>query len=193
MFESWAQGESNQQRRADLIPNILETVARYMRFEHKTLVDVVGERSDAIAGKEAFSREDEEKFHQSIESLTLAQKRSSEALQNIHGAPQDEAQLAQLDQAQQTLGASMHRILALAESYPVLRSAEQMQTLQAELEGSENRINVARMRFNETASAFNAAIRRMPASLVASLGGFKRKAYFEADDGADKVVPVVFD
>lgn len=193
VFESWAQVESNQQRRADLIPNILETVSRYMRFEHETLVDVISERSDAISGKEAFKEGDEDALRESIESLTEAQERSSAAMRDIKGAPQDDVQLEQLYQAQKALGASMHRILALAENYPVLRSAEQMQTLQAELEGSENRINVARMRFNEAAARFNASIRRMPASLVASLGDFKRKAYFEADEGAEKVIAVEFD
>ena len=193
VFESWAQVESNQQRRADLIPNILETVSRYMRFEHETLVDVISERSDAISGKEAFKEGDEDALRESIESLTEAQERSSAAMRDIKGAPQDDVQLEQLYQAQKALGASMHRILALAENYPVLRSAEQMQTLQAELEGSENRINVTRMRFNEAAARFNASIRRMPASLVASLGDFKRKAYFEADEGAEKVIAVEFD
>lgn len=191
--EAWAQVESNYQRRADLIPNILETVAKYMRFEQETLTAVVGERASVMTGREPFRDQDAAEFRDRVEEISKAQEDSSSLMKDIKGAPQDEAQLERLYAAQQTLGASMHRILALAESYPVLRSADQMLTLQAELEGSENRINVARMRFNEAAAEFNAAIRRMPATLVASMGDFKRKAYFQADTGANKAVKVQFE
>jgi LemA protein len=193
VLETWAQVESNYQRRADLIPNMVETVAKYMRFEQKTLTEVVAERSTAMAEPETLSEQDATAFRSSVEEITEAQEDSAALLKDIKGAPQNEAQLEKLAAAQQALGASMHRFLALSESYPVLRSAEQMTTLQAELEGSENRINVARMRFNEAASEFNAAIRRMPATLVASMGGFKRKAYFQADEGAGKAVKVQFE
>jgi LemA protein len=193
VLETWAQVESNYQRRADLIPNMVETVAKYMRFEQKTLTEVVAERSTAMAEPETLSEQDAAAFRSSVEEITEAQEDSAALLEDIKGAPQNEAQLEKLSAAQQALGASMHRFLALSESYPVLRSAEQMTTLQAELEGSENRINVARMRFNEAASEFNAAIRRMPATLVASMGGFKRKAYFQADEGAGKAAKVQFE
>jgi len=192
VFESWAQVESNYQRRSELIPNMIETVSKFMRFEQQTLTAVVDERSEAMAPG-AFSEEDAATFRSTVEEISKRQEASTEMLKDIKGAPQSESGLENLYAAQQALGASMHRILALAENYPVLRSADQMQTLQAELEGSENRINIARMRFNEAAAAFNAAIRRMPASLVASMGGFKRKAYFEADAGADKHVKVKFE
>ena len=193
VFETWAQVESNYQRRADLIPNILETVAKYMRFEKETLTAVVGERAAAMAGGESFSEQDAAAFRDSVEEISKAQEDSAALMKGIEGAPQDETQLEKLYAAQQAVGSSMHRILALAESYPVLRSADQMLTLQAELEGSENRINVARMRFNEAAAEFNASIRRMPATLVASMGAFKRKAYFQADEGASKAVKVEFE
>ena len=193
VLKAWAQVESNYQRRADLIPNILETVAKYMRFEKETLTGVVGERAEAMVGRESFGDQDAAAFRAAVEEISKAQGDSAAVMKGIVGAPQDEAQLERLYAAQQTLGASMHRILALSENYPVLRSADQMLTLQAELEGSENRINVARMRFNEAAAEFNASIRRMPASLVASTGGFKRKAYFQADSGANKAVQVEFE
>lgn len=193
VLEAWAQVESNYQRRADLIPNILETVAKYMRFEQETLTAVVNERASVMTGQESFREQDAAAFRASVEEIGKAQEDSSAVMKDIKGAPQDEAQLERLYAAQQALGASMHRILALSENYPVLRSADQMLTLQAELEGSENRINVARMRFNEAAAEFNASIRRMPTSLVASLGDFKRKAYFQADEGAGKTVKVQFD
>ena len=192
VFESWAQVESNYQRRSELIPNMIETVSKYMRFEQQTLTAVVDKRSEAMAPG-GFSEEDAASFASTVEEISKRQEASSEMLKGIKDAPQSESELESLHAAQQALGASMHRILALAENYPVLRSADQMLTLQAELEGSENRINIARMRFNEAASEFNAAIRRMPASLVASMGGFRRKAYFQADEGADKHVKVKFE
>lgn len=83
--------------------------------------------------------------------------------------------------------------MALSENYLELRSSDQVLALQAELEGTENRINVARLRFNEAAFAFNAAIRRMPASIVASAGNFRRKAYFKADAGAGEAIAVELD
>lgn len=193
VLEAWAQVESNYQRRADLIPNMLETVAKYMRFEKDTLTAVTAERAEAMAGRDAFSDQDAATFRAAVEDMSKAQEDSAALMQGIEGAPQDETELAKLHAAEQRLGASMHRLLALSENYPVLRSADQMLALQAELEGSENRINVARMRFNEAAADFNASMRRMPASLVASTGGFKRKAYFQADAGTNQAVQVSFE
>lgn len=86
----------------------------------------------------------------------------------------------------------MGRLIATVENYPDLYSSNQMLALQAQLEGTENRINVARMRFNEAVSEFNSAIRKMPASIIASMGDFKRKAYFKSDSGASKAVEVKF-
>jgi LemA protein len=193
VLKAWAQVESNYQRRADLIPNILEAVQKYMHFEKETLTAVVGERAQAMAGRESFGERDAAAFRARVDEISKAQEDSAQAMKGIVGAPQDDTQLARLYAAQQKLGSAMHRILALSENYPVLRSADQMLALQAELEGSENRINVARMRFNEAAAEFNASMRRMPASLVASTGGFKRKAYFQADTGANKAVQVEFE
>jgi LemA protein len=193
VLKAWAQVESNYQRRADLIPNILETVQKYMRFEKETLAGVVGERAKAMTGRESFGEQDAAAFRATVEEISKAQEASAAEMKGIVGAPQDEAQLARLYAAQQQLGSAMHRILAISENYPVLRSADQMLTLQAELEGSENRINVARMRFNEAAAEFNASMRRMPASLVASTGGFTRKAYFQADTGTNKAVKLEFE
>jgi LemA protein len=95
--------------------------------------------------------------------------------------------------AQQRVGQQMHSFLAVAENYPELRSSDQFLELQAQLEGTENRINVARMRFNESVAAYNSAIRRLPASLVASAGGFQRKAYFQADAESHDDPDLAFD
>ncbi len=190
VFESWAQVESNYQRRADLIPNVLEAVGDYMRFEQETLGAVVGQRAQVGA---AAPPEAVEELRRMIDELSASQEDSAQELGRIRGAPVDDEVLRRLTEAQVALGTSMHRILALSENYPQLRSSDQVLALQAELEGTENRINVARMRFNEAASDFNAAIRRMPASLVASLGDFRRKAYFTSDAGANRPVEVSLD
>lgn len=190
VFETWAQVESNYQRRADLIPNIIEAVSDFMQFEQDTLGAIVDRRSDAQA---AVPPEAAQELRRMIDEALAAQEDSSDVLGGIRGAPVDDEALQRLAEAQTGLGASMHRILALSENYPQLRSSDQVLALQAELEGTENRINVARMRFNEAASEFNAAIRRMPASLIASAGDFRRKAYFTADPGSDRPVNASLD
>ena len=96
-------------------------------------------------------------------------------------------------EAQERVGLEMRKLVALIENYPELRSSEQFIALQAQLEGTENRINVARIRFNETVSTYNSAIRKMPGSLVAAVSNFHRKAYFEADEGADRAKKLAFD
>src|SRR5690606_4397590 len=100
--------------------------------------------------------------------------------------------LAVLQNAQQALKANVTSLFGLAENYPQLRSADNFLTLQDQFEGTENRINIARMAFNEAVRDYNSATRKMPGSLAASVGGFKRKAYFEADDGNEKAVKPAF-
>ncbi|MGR9071506.1 MAG: LemA family protein [Gammaproteobacteria bacterium] len=180
VHKAWAQVESNYQRRSDLIPNLVETVGRYMKYEAETLQEITGQRGES--------------WRRTLDELIDAQKAGGDMLKKSTGrAPEDEAYLAALQQAQQRVGASMRQVLATVENYPQLRASDQMLQLQAQLEGSENRINVARMRFNEAVADFNAAIRRLPSSLVASAGGFQRKAYFKADPGGDKAVDVAFE
>jgi len=177
---AWAQVESNYQRRADLIPNLIETVSRYMKHEANTLKKVTGQRGMDISD--------------TVEALVNAQSEGSQLLGESSGqAPTDETYIASLNATQQRVGGLMNRLLATVENYPDLRSSEQMLELQAQLEGTENRINVARMRFNESVSDFNGSIRRLPGSAIASIGNFSRKAYFKADDGANKVQKVNFD
>ena len=90
------------------------------------------------------------------------------------------------------LGGSLKNLIAIAESYPNLRAADSFLSLQAQLEGTENRINVARMEFNESVGTYNSSIRRLPGTLIASLSDFKRKAYFETEGNADEPVDVEF-
>ena len=169
-MESWAQVEAAYQRRADLIPALIDTVARYVKHEQNTLTSVVEARNDAaeaIAGR-----------------LLKAQQQSSKLAQVQSGkVPTDEMQVKDLAEAQGEVGDIARRLLAVAESYPQLRASDQFLELQAQFEGTENRILAARNRFNEAVEIYNAAIRKLPGSLVASLGNFQRKAYFRADSG----------
>lgn len=179
VYEAWAQVESNLQRRADLIPNLVETVSRFMRYERETLTAVTDDRGDAL-----------NPLADAMDRVIADQQRAAE---QEGAAPDDADALARLAEVQQTLGGSLRNLVAVAESYPSLRSGDQFLSLQAQLEGTENRINVARMRFNESVGDYNSSIRRLPGTLIAGLGDFKRKAYFAADGDAEAPVDVEFD
>jgi LemA protein len=159
---AWSQVENVYQRRADLIPNLVETVKGARDFERETLEAVV----------EARSR---------VGQTTLP----------AGGAPTAE-QLQQFEAAQSGLSSALSRLLVVVERYPELKSTENFRDLQSQLEGSENRIAVERRRFNETAQQYNAAIRRFPAVLLAGAFGFDKKAYFQATEGADQPPAVQF-
>ena len=177
---SWAQVESNYQRRSDLIPVLVETVSRYLKHEKETLVEITEKRSQHT-----------KIVQENMNELIDASDESSKLRKSLAGkAPTDQAQLERMSDIEEKIGLNMRRIIAVIENYPDLRSSEQFITLQAQLEGTENRINVARIRFNEAVLEYNSAMRRFPSSLVASAGSFKRKAYFKADTGADKAVPL---
>lgn len=179
VYQAWSQVESNLQRRSDLIPNLVETVSRYMRHERETLAGVVEKRADAL-----------NPLADAMDRLIADQQRAAEE----GGAPlDDERALSRLAQSQSVLGGSLKHLVAVAESYPNLRSGDQFLSLQAQLEGTENRINVARMEFNQSVGDYNSAIRRLPGTLVAGMANFKRKAYFETEDGADAPVRVDLD
>lgn len=174
VFTAWSQVESNYQRRNDLVPRLTESVSRFIEHEAETLSAVTGQRSGSHAAlQEAVSR------------LQAAQVESSDTMKALGGKPPtEENHLSKVADTQEKVLLGMKGLLAVVEGYPELRSSDQFLTLQAQLEGTENRINVARMRFNEAAQEFNAAIRKMPNSLVASANGMQRKAYFAADPGA---------
>jgi LemA protein len=179
VYEAWSQVESNLQRRTDLIPNLIETVSRYMRHERETLTAVADERGDALNPlADAMSR-------------LLADQQSAAAQEGA--APDDQQALTRLAEAQRVLGGSLKNLVAVAEAYPTLRSADQFLSLQAQLEGTENRINVARMEFNEAVGAYNSSIRRLPGTLIAAASDFKRKAYFETEADPGRPVDVEFE
>lgn len=160
----WAQVQNVYQRRADLIPNLVQTVSGAANFEKSTLMAVTEAR--ASVGKVQLSPTT---------------------------APTDPAQLAQFEQAQGQLSSALSRLLVVVERYPELKATQNFQMLQAQLEGTENRIAVERGRFNDLARDYNAAIKRIPAVFFAAALGFKEKAYFSATPGAEKPPSVQFD
>ena len=181
VLAAWAQTESNFQRRADLVPALVETVSRFMKHERETLTAVTDERSRAL-----------DELAKAVDTMVARQARAAET--GKRGASlEDQARLTALYEAEAEVGKGVAGILAVAEAYPQLRSADQFLELQAQLEGTENRINVTRMRFNEAVGSYNGAIRRLPGNLVAAIGGFRRKAYFQADEGAARAPGVDFD
>jgi len=159
----WAQVENVYQRRADLIPNLVATVSGAANFEKSTLTEVTEAR--ASVGK----------------------------VQLNSGAAPSAGQLAEFEKAQGQLGSALSRLLVVVERYPDLKATANFQTLQSQLEGSENRIAVERGRFNDLARDYNSAIKRVPAVFFATVLGFKEKAYFAAIAGADKAPTVQFD
>ncbi|NOY07008.1 MAG: LemA family protein [Chlorobi bacterium] len=159
----WSQVENQYQRRLDLIPNLVETVKGYAAQESKIFTEVARLRS---------------------------QVGSIQAGKEILDDP---AAFAKFQKAQTELGGALSRLLVVAENYPELKSNENFLALQSQLEGTENRIAVARKRFNEAVQEYNTAIRRIPMSIIAALGGFKQKAYFSAQEGAEKAPGVSFE
>lgn len=160
----WAQVENVYQRRADLVPNLVATVQGAAQFEQATLTAVTEAR--ASVGRVQVSGQD---------------------LVNNPEA------FARWEQAQAGLSSALQRLLVVAENYPQLKATDAFRDLQAQLEGTENRITVERMRFNETAQVYNTARLRFPANMLAGMLGFREKAYFKAQPGAEQAPKVEFD
>jgi LemA protein len=158
---AWANVETQYQRRADLIPNLVNTVKGYAQHEQSTFEAVVNARSKAT-------------------SITIDPS-------NV--TPE---KLQEFQQAQGELASALGRLIAISESYPDLKASEQFKELQAQLEGTENRINVARTNFNKEAQKYNTTIRTFPKNLFAGMLGFTQRAYFEAEAGANQAPKVEF-
>ncbi len=160
---AWANVETQYQRRADLIPNLVTTVRATANFERETLESVTNARTRATS------------INITADDLGDAEK------------------MAEFMAAQQQLGQSLGRLIAVAEAYPEVQSTEAFRDLQAQLEGTENRIATSRRDYNNAVRTYNTSIRRFPASIVAAVSGFSRKQPFEASPGADKAPPVNLD
>jgi LemA protein len=158
---AWAQVENVYQRRADLIPNLVNTVKGAANFEKSTLEAVVTARASATQVK--------------LDANNL-----------------DEAGLKRFQQAQDGLSSAISRLLMVTENYPDLKANKNFSELQAQLEGSENRIATERKKFNDVVRTYNTKVSSFPTNLFAGMFGFTSKAYFEAAAGADKAPEVNF-
>ena len=160
----WAQVQTVYQRRADLIPNLVATVSGAANFEKSTLTNVTEARA-------------------SVGRVQL----------DPNKAPSDAAQLAQYQAAQGQISSALSRLLVVSENYPDLKSNTNFRDLQAQIEGTENRISVARQDFNNVVQTYNTKVKTFPAVLIAGLMGFAPKPYFQADAGSQAAPKVNFD
>lgn len=157
----WSQVENVYQRRADLIPNLVNTVKGYAEHEHETLQAVVEARSKATG------------INLSADQL------NEQTLQNFQ-------------KAQEGLSSALSRLMVVVERYPDLKANQNFRDLQAQLEGTENRIAVERRKFNEATRAYNTYIRKFPRNIMAGIFNFEPRPYFEAEEGASEVPEVQF-
>ncbi len=159
--KSWANVESQYQRRADLIPNLVSTVKGYASHEEGTLTAVIEARAKATQTV--------------IDPTNLT-----------------EENMAKYQAAQSQVSSALSRLLVTVEQYPDLKANQNFLELQAQLEGTENRISVERQRFNADAQGFNTSVRTFPRNIIASMFGFEKKAYFQAEEGSEKAPEVKF-
>jgi len=158
----WAQVENVYQRRADLIPNLVETVKGAANFEKETLTQVIQARASASQIK--------------LDANSI----------------KDPAAFEKFQKAQDGLGGALSRLLVTIEKYPELKANQNFRDLQTQLEGTENRISVERGRFNDATLAYNTLRRSFPTVIVANFAGFKERPFFKAAEGADKPPAVKF-
>jgi len=159
---SWSKVQSAYQRRADLIPNLVNTVKGVADFEKSTLTQVTEARAKATSV-------------------------------NVDPSKLTPEKLKQFQQAQTGLSQSLGRLLVVSERYPQLQANQNFRELQVQLEGTENRIKVARDRYNDVVTKYNKKVRRFPGTLFASMFGFEERAQFEAEAGAQQAPEVNFD
>ncbi len=160
---SWAEVQNQYQRRLDLIPNLVSTVKAAAKHENDVFTQVAEARSKAGG-----------------------QINVSDEILN------DPEAFARYQQIQDQLGSSLQRLLAVSENYPELKANENFISLQDQLEGSENRITVARQRFNENAKIYNKIVRAFPTNIIANMSGFEKKSYFTASSQAQTAPKVEF-
>jgi len=157
----WGNVENAYQRRADLIPNLVETVKGYAKHENETFKEVVEARSKAT------------------QTTVDADNLTAEQLEKFQAA-------------QGEVGAALSHLIAIGESYPELKASENFKELQAQLEGTENRIKEERDLFNKEAKSYNVRTKTFPSNLIAGVFGFESKPYFKSAEGAEKAPTVSF-
>ncbi|MGK9475232.1 LemA family protein [Melioribacter sp. OK-6-Me] len=160
--QAWSQVENQYQRRYDLIPNLVETVKGVANFEKETYTAVTEARAK-------------------VGQIRLSPDQLS-----------DPEAFRKFQQAQDGLSNALSRLLVVSENYPQLKANENFLQLQAQLEGTENRIAVERMKYNQVVQEYNTQIKRFPASIIANMSGFKEKEYFRAATGAEEAPRVQF-
>lgn len=158
---AWGNIQSQYQRRADLIPNLVSTVKGYAKHESEALESVMAARAKAT------------QITVNADNLTPEK-------------------LKQYQAAQGELSQALGRLMAVSENYPNLKANENFSELQAQLEGTENRINESRQIYNSAVQTYNVSVRRFPANIVAGMFGFDKKNQFEAEAGAEKAPKVEF-
>lgn len=158
---AWSNVETQYQRRADLIPNLVSTVKGYAAHEESTLQAVIEARSKATS------------VNLSLEDITPEK-------------------IAEYQKAQSAVTSALGRLIAVSESYPNLKANQNFLELQAQLEGTENRITVARKEFNTAVQSYNTSVRVFPANIIAMIFGFEQKPYYEADENAAAAPKVEF-
>lgn len=158
---AWSNVENQYQRRADLIPNLVNTVKGYASHEKETLDAVISARTRAT--------------QVTVDADNLTPEK-----------------LMEYQKAQGEVGAALGRLLAITEAYPDLKANQNFLELQAQLEGTENRISVERRNFNDVAKSYNTSIRTFPRNLLAGMFGFDKRPYFEAQEGAEQAPVVQF-
>ena len=159
---AWSNVENQYQRRADLIPNLVETVKGYAKHEENTFKEVVEARAKAT--------------QITVDPTNMTPEKMKE-----------------FQAAQGELGSALGRLIAVSENYPELKANESFKDLQAQLEGTENRINEARRQFNQAVQDYNLKVRQFPSSIVANIAGFTTKTKFEAEAGSEKAPKVSFE
>ena len=159
----WADVQTQYQRRLDLIQNLVNTVQGAANFEKSTLTEVTNARA-------------------SVGQVKLDPSK----------APTDAAQLEQFQKAQGQLSTALSRLLVVSEQYPDLKATRNFQELQAQIEGTENRIAVSRRNFNEAVQSYNTSVRSFPTNFIAGMFGFQTRPFFAAEQGAEKAPTVKF-
>ena len=159
----WAQVQNVYQRRADLIPNLVATVSGAANFEKSTLTEITTARA-------------------SVGQVKI----------DPNAAPNDPAKLAEFQKAQEHLSSALSRLLVVAERYPDLKATTNFRDLQAQLEGTENRITVERQKFNDAVQRYNTTVKTFPTVMIAGMFGYQSKPYFAAKEGAETPPKVEF-